>query len=105
MHWSARLVTMLAIAKLAPGQEAYYEASVAAGLEDYYAGRGESAGVWAGTGSSLLGLVGVVADGELSKIVNGIDPVTDRELRKHRAARIITVTRPNPLTGEPEAVS
>jgi hypothetical protein len=31
---------MLSIAKLSPGQEAYYESSVE-GLDDYYAGRGE----------------------------------------------------------------
>ena len=33
---------MLSVAKLAPGQEAYYERSVAQRLDDYYAGRGES---------------------------------------------------------------
>ena len=32
---------VLSIAKLTPGQEGYYERSVAAGLDDYYAGRGE----------------------------------------------------------------
>ena len=40
---------MLTVAKLSPGQEAYYERSVAAGIDDYYAGRGESPGVWVGT--------------------------------------------------------
>ena len=35
---------MLSVAKLTPGQERYYERSVAAGLDDYYAGRGESPG-------------------------------------------------------------
>jgi hypothetical protein len=32
----------LSVAKLALGQEAYYEQHVALGLDDYYAGRGES---------------------------------------------------------------
>src|SRR6266540_3449572 len=36
---------MLSVAKLTPGQEGYYERSVADGLDDYYAGRGESPGV------------------------------------------------------------
>jgi hypothetical protein len=30
---------MLTVSKLSPGQEAYYERSVAAGIDDYYAGR------------------------------------------------------------------
>jgi hypothetical protein len=34
---------VLSIAKLTPGQEQYYESSVAEGLDGYYAGRGESA--------------------------------------------------------------
>jgi len=36
---------MLSVAKLSPGQERYYERSVADGLDDYYAGRGESPGI------------------------------------------------------------
>jgi hypothetical protein len=31
---------VLSVAKLTPGQESYYERSVAAGMDDYYAGRG-----------------------------------------------------------------
>ncbi len=48
---------MLTVAKLTQGQEQYYERSVAQGLDDYYAGRGESPGVWTGRGSPGLGLV------------------------------------------------
>ena len=65
---------MLSVAKLSPGQEAYYEKSVAAGLDDYYAGRGESPGLWAGRGATALGLEGVVADGELGTLVRGLEP-------------------------------
>jgi hypothetical protein len=36
---------MLSVAKLTLGQEAYYERQVARGLDDYYAGRGESPGI------------------------------------------------------------
>ena len=42
---------MLSVAKLALGQEAYYEQQVALGLDDYYAGRGESPGLWVGSGA------------------------------------------------------
>ena len=45
---------MLRLAKLTLGQEAYYEQQVARGLDDYYAGRGESPGIWAGSGSAVL---------------------------------------------------
>ena len=48
---SARVAVVLSVAKLTPGQERYYERSVAAGLDDYYAGRGESPGVWTGRGA------------------------------------------------------
>jgi hypothetical protein len=36
------------------GQLDYYERQVAAGAEDYYAGRGESPGVWIGSGLTAL---------------------------------------------------
>ena len=36
---------VLSVSKLTPGQEGYYERSVAAGIDDYYAGRGESPGI------------------------------------------------------------
>jgi hypothetical protein len=48
---------VLSVAKLTPGQEAYYERQVAGGLDDYDAGRGESPGGWAGSGASGLDLV------------------------------------------------
>src|SRR4051812_24443225 len=59
---------MLSVSKLSPGQEAYYERSVAAGIDDYYAGRGESPGVWVGRGAVELELDGVVGDGELGRL-------------------------------------
>ena len=49
---------MLSVAKLTPGQETYYERSVAAGIDDYYAGRGESPGIWVGRAAAELGLAG-----------------------------------------------
>jgi conjugative relaxase-like TrwC/TraI family protein len=49
---------MLTIGKLgaSAGQLEYYERQVAAGAEDYYAGRGETPGLWVGAGLTALGL-------------------------------------------------
>ena len=91
---------VLSIAKLTPGQEGYYERSVAAGLDDYYAGRGESPGVWVGRGAQELELKGLVHDGELGRLIRGIHPKTEVELRNHPKARRITVERIDPLTDE-----
>ena len=60
---------VLSVAKLTPGQEGYYDRSVAAGLDDYYAGRGESPGIWAGSGAEELGLAGVVENGDLGTVL------------------------------------
>src|SRR5215204_5574310 len=91
---------VLSIAKLTPGQEGYYERSVAAGLDDYYAGRGESPGVWIGRGAQELELEGLVHDGELGRLIRGIHPRTEAELRSHPKTRRITVERIDPLTDE-----
>src|SRR5215211_8880231 len=91
---------VLSIAKLTPGQEGYYERSVAAGLDDYYAGRGESPGIWAGRGAQELELEGVVAEGQLGKLVRGLHPLTGAELRRHPPERTITVERIEPESGE-----
>jgi conjugative relaxase-like TrwC/TraI family protein len=49
---------MLTIGKLgrSESQLEYFDAQVAAGVEDYYAGRGESPGRWRGSGVDVLGL-------------------------------------------------
>ena len=83
---------MLTSAKLTAGQERYYEHSVAQGLDDYYAGRGESPGVWAGRTAPTLGLSGVVADGQLSQLCKGLDPASGKLLRKPAKQRTITAT-------------
>ena len=67
---------VLSVAKLTPGQEGYYERSVAAGIDDYYAGRGESPGVWVGRGAAELELDGVVGEGELGRLIGGRHPLT-----------------------------
>jgi conjugative relaxase-like TrwC/TraI family protein len=91
---------VLAISKLTPGQEGYYERSVAPALDDYYAGRGESPGVWFGRGAELLELEGVVEDGELGKLVRGLHPKSEERLRRHVKQRVVTVERIDPETSE-----
>src|ERR687888_1639388 len=92
---------MLSVAKVAPGQERYYERSVAAGIEDYYAGRGESPGIWTGRGAAALGLEGVVEDGQLTALIRGDHPLSgDKLRRRHPRARTITIEKIDPASGE-----
>lgn len=102
MGLSARLTAVLSIAKLTPGQERYYERSVAAGFDDYYAGRGESPGIWIGRGARALELEGIVQEGELGRLIRGLHPHTEKQLRARRQAkaRVITIERIDPLTDE-----
>jgi conjugative relaxase-like TrwC/TraI family protein len=90
---------VLSVAKLTPGQESYYERSVAAGLDDYYAGRGESPGMWVGRGAAALGLEGVVAEGQLGLLVRGSHPAGGEQLRRHYRPRTITIERIDPHAG------
>jgi conjugative relaxase-like TrwC/TraI family protein len=92
--------SVLSVAKLTVGQEAYYEQQVAAGLDDYYAGRGESPGIWAGRGTELLGLGGVVGEGDLGTLLRGVDPVSGTRLRTPVRERSITVRVLDTGTGE-----
>jgi len=92
---------VLSVAKLTPGQERYYEKSVAAGIDDYYAGRGESPGIWTGRAAAGLGLEGVVEDGQLATLIRGDHPHSgDKLRRRHPKARTITVEKINPANGE-----
>jgi len=90
---------VLSVAKLTPGQESYYERSVAAGMDDYYAGRGESPGVWVGRGAVALELDGIVEEGQLGRLIGGRDPSTSAVLRSHPPKRQITVERIEAATG------
>ncbi len=91
---------MLSVSKLSPGQEAYYERSVADGIDDYYAGKGESPGVWTGRGVEELDLEGVVEDGQLGRLINGQHPATSAQLRSHPPKKQTMVERIDPATGE-----
>ena len=91
---------MLSVAKLTLGQEAYYEQQVARGLDDYYAGRGESPGIWAGSGAAGLGLGGVVEDGDLGTLLRGVNPASEERLRAPVRERTITVRTLDVESGE-----
>jgi conjugative relaxase-like TrwC/TraI family protein len=65
---------MLSIGKIALGQHRYYERQVAGGGDDYYSGRGEAPGEWAGAGAEALGLSGHVSAEQLGALIAGLDP-------------------------------
>ena len=73
---------MLSIGKLAAGQQQYYLDAVAAGVEDYYAGRGEVPGRWLGGGSAELALAGPVEPVDLHAVLSGLDPRTLERLAR-----------------------
>jgi len=76
---------VLTIGKLgtSAAQLEYFDAQVAAGVEDYYAGRGESPGRWRGSGITAVGLqagdrvrrIGFLA------LMRGVSPVDGAVLR------------------------
>ena len=61
---------MMSIGKLAVGPRAgrYHIDQVAQGREDYYAGEGEAAGVWIGTGATSPRLTGEVGEEGLARL-------------------------------------
>src|ERR687885_1334254 len=60
----------------------YYSQQVVRGAEDYYAGKGEAPGSWAGSGAAALGLEGEIGDGELEAIFERCHPVTGEQLMR-----------------------
>ncbi|MDP8927740.1 MAG: relaxase domain-containing protein, partial [Actinomycetota bacterium] len=79
---------MLNIGRMAPGSHDYYLSVVAAGVEDYYLGRGEAPGRWLGRGSQLLGLEGRVEADPLRHVLAGADPHTGARLAAHPARKV-----------------
>src|SRR5205807_4599617 len=65
---------MLSIGKLVVGQQRYYEQQVAHGRDDYYSGRGEAPGEWAGAGARALALEGRVSAEQFNALIAGADP-------------------------------
>jgi len=72
---------LLSIGKLVAGQERYYEQQVAQGRDDYYAGTGEAAGRWTGSGAQSLGLEGEVDAAAFGALIAGRDPNSGEPLR------------------------
>jgi conjugative relaxase-like TrwC/TraI family protein len=77
---------MLSLGKLAPGQQQYYLATVAAGAEEYYTGAKEAPGEWTGRSAARLGLVGEVDAETLHLVLEGRDPRTGERLTRAQGA-------------------
>ncbi len=71
---------MLSRGKVTPATVSYYSDEVAAGLEDYYAGRGEAVGQWVGHGSAAEGLTGEVSPDQLARLFQAVHPATGEAL-------------------------
>jgi conjugative relaxase-like TrwC/TraI family protein len=63
-----------------PGSVSYYTDTVARGLDDYYAGRGEAQGAWLGAGAAAAGLEGAVSADALAALFEGRHPITGEAL-------------------------
>ena len=73
---------MLSIGKLTVEQSRYYERQVAQGRDDYYSGRGESPGRWAGRSGGMLGLTGEVDEDGFAALMEGRHPGTGERLKR-----------------------
>ncbi|MBW3651480.1 MAG: relaxase domain-containing protein, partial [Actinobacteria bacterium] len=71
---------MLSRGKVTPLTVSYYTDEVAAGLEDYYAGRGEAVGHWVASGSAAAGLAGEVSAAQLARLFDAVHPDTGEAL-------------------------
>ena len=71
---------MLSLGKLAAGQQQYYEAEVARGLEEYYSGEKEAPGEWMGAAAGRLGLEGEVGSVDFERVLSHEDPATGAPL-------------------------
>jgi conjugative relaxase-like TrwC/TraI family protein len=93
---------VLSIGSLSLGQTLYYERSVAAGADDYYAGRGESPGEWLGSGAGELGLSGTVTGEGFQALMAGRHPKTGQQLAKRGersvAAHDLTFSAPKSVS-------
>jgi conjugative relaxase-like TrwC/TraI family protein len=95
---------VLSIGKIALGQHRYYEQQVAHGADDYYSGRGEAPGEWAGAGARALGLSGRVRSEQFAALLAGLDP-RDPGLRLRSAERDPKVAALDLTFSAPKSVS
>ncbi len=77
---------MLSIGKIRSGQEAYYSRQVAAGRDDYYSGKGEAPGEWAGRCAASLGLEGEVDSDDFRALMGATDPRDGQPLAEGRGS-------------------
>lgn len=103
---------MLRLAKLTDAE--YVLDQVAAGLEDYYLGYGESPGVWSGKLAAKLGLDGVVAGDHLRSLIDRRDPLSGIQLARGKPTKVraidATFSAPKSVSllwafGTPQAVT
>ena len=90
MGWWWRMLTLTALT-----DAEYLISSVALSIDEYYAGVGESPGVWAGKWAEELRLSGVVEAEQLRALVEGRDPVSGAELlagNRERSVRAFDMT-------------
>ncbi len=78
---------MLNIGLLAPGAGEYYIGEVASSAEDYYTGRGESAGRWVGSLAREMGLEGEVDPEQFRAVLAGSDPFSGEQLVHRKTAQ------------------
>ncbi len=78
----------MSIGKLSAGGQTYYLSTVAAGVEDYYIGRGEAPGWWAGSLAAELALDGRVDGESLRAVLEGRDPKCGVRLARTRSDRV-----------------
>ena len=65
----------------------YFQQAVTESPAEYYAARGEAAGVWRGQAAVELGLAGAVQREDFVRILDGRHPATGDELGRHHATR------------------
>jgi conjugative relaxase-like TrwC/TraI family protein len=89
---------VLSIGKLAVGQAGYYleqahgsvnrAGALHSGVEDYYLGGPEAAGVWVGDGGHALGLTGTVDAVRLDRVLSGQHPASGEALGRVVQGRV-----------------
>ena len=69
----------LGVTPLRVGQEAYWLDQIARDRCEYYSGKGESPGWWAGSLAERTGLTGVAEDEAVQRLFAGQDPLTGEQ--------------------------
>jgi conjugative relaxase-like TrwC/TraI family protein len=84
----------LGVTPLRVGQEAYWLDQIAHDRCEYYAGKGESPGWWAGSLAERSGLKGVASEEAVHRLFAGQDPITGEQ-------RVVPVWRADPRSKLP----